>query len=75
MCNQNNRGERLTLYSFFYGETMNFIEFEKNVKVMKQKLEEESVDLSEAKIEYTRFDGYDCLWAIKGDKIISYFKW
>ena len=54
---------------------MNFIEFEKNVKVMKQKLEEESVDLSEAKIEYTRFDGYDCLWAIKGDKIISYFKW
>lgn len=54
---------------------MNFNEFEKNVIAMKQELEEASVNPEDVKIEYTKFDGYDCLWAIQGDKIITYFKW
>ena len=54
---------------------MDFIEFEKNVQEMKQELEEASVNPEDVKIEYTKFDGYDCLWAIKDHKVISYFKW
>lgn len=54
---------------------MNFNEFEVNVKEMKQELEEAEVKPEDVKIEYTKFDGYDCLWAILGDKIITYFKW
>ena len=54
---------------------MDFNEFEKNVIAMKQELEEAEVKPEDVKIEYTKFDGYDCLWAIQGDKIITYFKW
>jgi len=54
---------------------MNFNEFEKNVIVMKQELEEADIKLDTVKIEYTKFDGYNCLWAILGDKVITYFKW
>ena len=54
---------------------MDFIEFEKNVIVMKQELEEASVNPETVKIEYTKFDGYDCLWAILDNKGISYFIW
>lgn len=54
---------------------MDFKEFEKNVREMKKKLEESNVDPEDVKIEYTKFDGYDCLWAIKDHKVISYFKW
>lgn len=54
---------------------MNFNEFEKNVIAMKQELEEADIKLDTVKIEYTRFDGYDCLWAMKDHKVISYFKW
>ena len=54
---------------------MNFNEFEKNVIVMKQELEEASVNPETVKIEYTKFDGYDCLWAMLDNKVITYFKW
>lgn len=54
---------------------MDFNEFERNVQNMKKKLEEADIKLDTVKIEYTKFDGYDCLWAIKGDKVITYFKW
>jgi hypothetical protein len=54
---------------------MDFMEFEKNVQEMKHELEEADVQFEDVKIEYTRFDGYDCLWAIKDHKVISYFKW
>ena len=54
---------------------MDFNEFEKNVREMKKKLEESNVDPETVQVSYTKFDGYDCLWAIKDHKIISYFKW
>lgn len=54
---------------------MNFKEFEENVQEMKQKLQEENVDLESVQVSYTRFDGYDCLWALDGDKVVCYFKW
>lgn len=54
---------------------MNFQEFYENVEKMKHELQERSVDLEDVKITYTRFDGNDCIWAMKDDKILSYFKW
>ena len=54
---------------------MDFSEFEVNVKEMKKKLQEAEVKPEDVKIEYTKFDGYDCLWAIEDHKVISYFKW
>ena len=54
---------------------MNFKELEVNVQKMKQELQEENVDPEQVQVSYTRFDGYDCLWAMKGDKVITYFKW
>jgi hypothetical protein len=54
---------------------MNFTEFKTNVNAMEHKLQEENINPEDVRIEYTRFDGYDCLWAVHGDKIISYFKW
>ena len=54
---------------------MNFREFEANVQEMKQKLQEENVGLESVQVSYTRFDGYDCLWALDGDKVVCYFKW
>jgi len=54
---------------------MDFKEFYENVEKMKYDIQEQFINAEDVKIEYTRFDGYDCLWAIKGDKIISYFKW
>ena len=54
---------------------MNFKEFEENVQKMKQELQEENVDPKQVQVSYTRFDGYDCLWALDGDKVVCYFKW
>ena len=54
---------------------MNFNEFQKKVTEMGCKLQEENVNPEDVKIEYTKLDGNNCLWAMKGDHIISYFKW
>ena len=54
---------------------MNFSEFEDKVKEMKMVLQNEDVDPEHVQVSYTRFDGYDCLWAMKDDKVITYFKW
>lgn len=54
---------------------MNFKEFYENVEKMKYDLQEQFINYDEVKIMYTRFDGNDCLWAIRDDKIVSYFKW
>ena len=55
--------------------TMNFKEFYENVEKMKYDLQKEFINAEDVRIEYTKFDGNNCLWAMKGDKIISYFKW
>lgn len=55
--------------------TMNFSEFERNFQDMKKKLEESNINPETVKIEYTKFDGYNCIWAMKDDNIITYFKW
>lgn len=55
--------------------TMNFSEFERNFQDMKKKLEESNINPETVKIEYTKFDGYNCIWAMKDDIIITYFKW
>ena len=35
-------------------------------------LQEQFVNADEVKIEYTKFDGNNCLWAIHDDKVVSY---
>lgn len=54
---------------------MNFVEFYENVTAMKNELMKQGFNLNEITISYTKFDGKDCIWAIKEDKIIYYFKW
>ena len=54
---------------------MNFTEFYENVEKMKYDLQEQFINADEVKIEYTKFDGNNCLWAVKDDKVIAYFKW
>jgi len=54
---------------------MNFTEFQSKVKQMEQELQEAGVNPKNVKMEYTKLDGNHCLWAMVGDKIISYFKW
>jgi len=54
---------------------MNFTEFEEHVQVMKQELQKAGVNPEDVKIEYTKFDGKNCIWAMKDDEIITYFKW
>ena len=54
---------------------MNFKQFYENVEKMKTELEDKNIDFEDVKIEYTKFDGNNCLWAMKGDEIVSYFKW
>ena len=38
-------------------------------------IQEQFINADEVKIEYTKFDGNNCLWAIQDDKVVSYFKW
>ncbi len=54
---------------------MNFTDFMHNVEVMGIELQEKGIKPDEVKIEYTKFDGNNCIWAMKGDEIVSYFKW
>lgn len=54
---------------------MNFTEFYKNVEKMKDDLQEKFVNAEDVKIEYTKFDGQNCIWAMENDNVISYFKW
>lgn len=54
---------------------MDFKEFYENVEKMKYDLQEQFINYDEVKIEYTKFDGNNCLWAIQDDKVVSYFKW
>lgn len=54
---------------------MNFCEFEENVQRMKRKLQEENLDPENVQVSYTRFSGYDCLWALNGDSVVCYFRW
>ena len=54
---------------------MDFNEFEKNVAFMKQELKDLNIQPEAVKIEYTKLDGYNCLWAIQDSKVITYFKW
>ena len=54
---------------------MNFKQFYNKVEQMKCDLQREFINAEDVKIEYTKFDGNNCLWAMKGDKIISYFTW
>ena len=43
---------------------------------MESDLKEKSIDPADVKIEYTKFNGSDCLWAMneKGN-VFTYFKW
>ena len=54
---------------------VDFKEFYENVEKMKYDLQEQFINADEVKIEYTKFDGNNCLWAIQDDKVVSYFKW
>ena len=54
---------------------MNFKQFQDNVNEMEKELSDKDIPFDEVKIEYTRFDGYHCLWTIHEDNIINYFKW
>lgn len=54
---------------------MNFKEFQVNVEKMKNELDSKLVNAEDVKIEYTKFDGHNCLWAMKNDEVITYFKW
>ena len=54
---------------------VDFNEFYENVEKMKYDLQEQFINADEVKIEYTKFDGNNCLWAILDDKVVSYFKW
>ena len=54
---------------------MNYQEFEEKVLDMGIILQENNVKPEDVKIEYTRLDGHNCLWAMKDDTVITYFKW
>lgn len=54
---------------------MNFVEFKEKIVEMECKLKEENINLGDIKIEYTKLDGYNCIWAMKEDNVISHFKW
>ena len=54
---------------------MNFKQFYENVEKMNYDLQKEFINAEDVKIEYTKFDGNNCIWAMKGDEIVSYFKW
>ena len=58
-----------------WSERMNFTDFIHNVEVMGIELQEKGIKPDEVKIEYTKFDGNNCIWAMNGDNIVSYFKW
>lgn len=55
---------------------MNFKEFQVNVEKMKNELDSKLVNAEDVKIEYMKYNGSDCLWAMneKGN-VLSYFKW
>lgn len=54
---------------------MNFKEFYDNVEKMKYDLQEKFINADEVKIEYTKFDYNNCIWAMKDGEVVSYFKW
>ena len=54
---------------------MNFVEFYEQVTAMKQELMKRGYNLEEITVSYTRFNGKDCLWCMKGNEVIIYFKW
>lgn len=54
---------------------LNFKEFYEQVEKMKYELQSQFINAEEVKIEQTKFDGNQCIWAMKGDKVVSYFKW
>lgn len=54
---------------------MDFNEFKNNIKKMESDLKNKSINPADVKIEYTKFDGYDCIWAMHEDNVITYFKW
>ena len=54
---------------------MNYNEFEEKVLEMGVILQENNVKPVDVKIEYTRLDCHNCLWAMIDDNVITYFKW
>lgn len=54
---------------------MNFKEFYENVEKMKYDLVKEFANPEDVEIIVSKSSGRDLIWAQKGDKIISYFKW
>jgi len=54
---------------------MNFNDLLHNVTVMGLELQEKGINPDDVKISYTKFDGKNCIWAMNGDEIVSYFKW
>lgn len=54
---------------------MNFKEFYEQVEKMKYDIQGMFLNVEGVTINYSKFDGDDCIWAMKGDKVISYIRW
>lgn len=54
---------------------MNFAEFNKKVEDMKLDLEQQGVTPEDVKISYTKSTGEHIIVAMKGNMVVSYFKW
>lgn len=54
---------------------MNFKEFYENVEKMKYELQEQFINAEDVRISYTKATGENIICAIKGSRVVSYFKW
>ena len=54
---------------------MNFTEFYEKVENMKTELKQEDITPEDVKISYTKATGEHIIVAMKGNVVVSYFKW